>query len=271
MINKFLFIIIVSTFLMARGNAQSIRINEVSSSNSVYFDEDGDTPDWIELHNFGTQAISIHNWGLSDNVLELDNWIFPNISLAPESYLLLWASSKNRPNISFATTLIDQGDVFQYLIPSSEPNPNWKNLNYDDSNWSQGGSGFGYNDGDDETIIPEGTLSVYLRKTFNISDLQNLNSLILDIDYDDAFVAYINGVEIARANISGSPPSYNSGTIQDHEALMYNGGFPERFIISDFSTLLVEGENILTIQGHNISNISSDFNSVFISYFFKSK
>lgn len=271
MINKSILIIIVSTLLMAKVNAQSIRINEVSPSNSVYFDEDGDTPDWIELYNFGTQTISINNWGLSDNVLEPDKWTFPNISLAPESYLLLWASSKDIPNVSYATTLINQGDIFQYLIPSSEPNTNWKNLEFDDSNWSQGGSGFGYNDGDDETIIPDGTLSVYLRKPFNIPDLQNLNSLILDIDYDDAFVAYINGVEIARANINGSPPAYNSGTIQDHEALMYNGGFPERFIITDLSTILIEGENILTIQGHNISNTSSDFTLIpFLSAVFSS-
>ena len=66
-----------------------------------------------------------------------------------------------------------------------------------------------------------------------MSDLENLNSLILDVDYDDAFVAYINGTEVARENINGSPPAYNSEAIQLHEALMYTGGSPERFIISD--------------------------------------
>ena len=271
MIAKYLFVIILPILLVTTLSAQTIRINEVSSSNSIYYDEDGDTPDWIEIHNFGSQTISLNNWTLSDDILDLDKWTFPNISLLPEQYLLLWASSKDRPIISYFTTLINQGDMFQYLTPSSEPNPNWKNLDFDDSNWLQGGSGFGYDDGDDETIIPDGTLSVYLRKRFNISDLQSLNSLILDIDYDDAFVAYINGVEIARENINGSPPAYNSGTIQDHEALMYNGGSPERFVITNPNSILVEGENILSIQGHNISNTSSDFTLIpFLSAIFSS-
>ena len=48
-------------------NSQTIRINEVVSSNSIYFDEDGDTPDWIELYNYGTQSVNLSNWTLSDD------------------------------------------------------------------------------------------------------------------------------------------------------------------------------------------------------------
>ena len=79
------------------------------------------------------------------------------------------------------------------------------------------------------------------------------------MDYDDAFVAYINGNEVARANINGAPPAYNSGTIRSHEAQIYSGGSPERFMITDFNSILNEGENILTIQAHNQSANSSDF------------
>ena len=148
--------------------AQTIRINEVSASNSIFYDEDGDTPDWIELHNFGTQTVSLNNWTLSDDVLEPDKWTFPSMSLAPNQYLLLWASSKDRSNISYATTLVNQGDSFRYLVPFSEPDSNWKNINFNDSSWALGASGFGYDDGDDETVIPNGTLSIYLRISFEI-------------------------------------------------------------------------------------------------------
>jgi hypothetical protein len=41
------------------------------------------------------------------------------------------------------------------------------------------------------------------------------------MDYDDAFVAYINGIEVARANINGSPPAYNSTAISDTEAQLF--------------------------------------------------
>ena len=225
-------------FFVSSIDSQNIRINEVVSSNSEYFDEDGDTPDWLELHNYGTQNVSIANWTLSDDVDDFTKWTFPDISLAPDEYLQLWASSKDRSSVTYSRTLVNQGDTFSYLLPFSEPSSNWTSLSFDDQNWLEGASGFGYDDGDDATLIPTGTLSVYLRKTFTITNLNDISSLILDIDYDDAFVAYINGVEIARANINGVPPPFNSGTSQDHEAQMYSGGIPDRFLISNFSSIL---------------------------------
>jgi hypothetical protein len=239
--------------------AQTIRINEVVSSNSVYTDEDGDTPDWLEVHNFGTEDVSINGWSLTDDADDLTKWTFPNITLTPNQYLLLWASSKDRSIMSYSRTLVNQGDDFKYLIPTSEPNSNWNAISFDDTTWNSGPSGFGYADGDDATIIPNGTQSIYLRKKFTITNLSAITSLILDMDYDDAFVAYINGNEVARANIIGTPPVYNAGTITDHEAQMYLGEIPERYLITDFYSILNEGENILTIQAHNISSESSDF------------
>lgn len=271
--NKNLFqkIILSIFFIIITYNikAQTIRINEVVSSNSIYTDEDGDTPDWLEIHNYGNQDVSMNGWSLTDDENDLTQWTFPDIILAPNEYMLLWASSKNITLINTPKTLVNQGDEFKYLIPTNEPNTNWKTLNFDDSTWTSGVSGFGYADGDDATIIPNGTKSIFLRKTFTISDLATVSSLILDIDYDDAFVAYINGNEIARANITGAPPAFNSGTITDHEAQIYSGGKPDRFLITNYSSILTEGENILTIQAHNISSNSSDFTIIpFLSVYF---
>ena len=55
------------------------------------------------------------------------------------------------------------GDEFKYLIPDGQTS-NWKNIDFNDSGWQTGRSGFGYGDGDDETIIPNGTLSLFIRK-----------------------------------------------------------------------------------------------------------
>jgi len=238
--------------------AQTIKINEVVSSNSEYTDEDGDTPDWFELHNSGSENVSLDGWFISDDPEEYDKWVFPNITLVPDEYLLVWASKKDRSNLAYPRTLINQGDVFRYLTPSSEPNSNWNSLSFDDASWAESSSGFGYGDGDDATVLPNSTRSVYLRKVFEIADVSEVSSLILDIDYDDGFVAYINGIEVARANINGVPPPFDSGTLQDHEAQLYSGGTPERFLITDFSSILNTGENILTIQAHNVSSNSSD-------------
>ena len=253
---KYLILSLISGLLL---NAQTVRINEVVSSNSVYFDEDGDTPDWIELHNFGTQDVNLENWSISDDLSDLSKWNFPNITIPANDYLLLWASDKNRVQITASRTMVNQGDLYNYLIPNSEPSSNWTDLNFNDSSWDNGPSGFGYADGDDTTLLPNGTLSVYLRKEFSVTNVDDIISLILDIDYDDAFVAYINGVEIARDNINGVPPPYNASTNQDHEAQMYNGGLPDRFSVPNFSSILVEGTNVLAIQAHNVSSTSSDF------------
>ena len=266
---RYLILTLLTLFTATFIHAQSIRFNEVVSSNSILTDEDGDTPDWIELYNDGSQNVNLENWTISDDEKDLSKWSFPSVTIPANDYLLLWASDKDRDQITSTRTLVNQGDVCKYLIPSSEPNTNWTRLNFNDSNWDNGASGFGYADGDDATSLPNGTLSVYLRKNFNISSVDEVISLILDIDYDDAFVAYINGVEVARANIIGVPPAFNASTNQDHEAQMYGGGLPDRFTISDFSSILVEGENVLAIQAHNISSGSSDFTIIpFLSAIF---
>jgi hypothetical protein len=266
---RYLILTLFTLFTATFSHAQSIRINEVVSSNSILTDEDGDTPDWIELYNDGSQNVNLENWTISDDEKDLSKWSFPSVTIPANDYLLIWASDKDRNQITSTRTLVNQGDLYKYLIPSSEPNTNWTRLNFNDSNWDNGASGFGYADGDDATVLPNGTLSVYLRKNFNISSVDEVISLILDIDYDDAFVAYINGIEVARANIIGVPPAFNASTNQDHEAQMYGGGLPNRFTISDFSSILVEGENVLAIQAHNISSGSSDFTIIpFLSAIF---
>ena len=78
---------------------------------------------------------------------------------------------------------------------------------FDDDEWSIGNSGFGYADGDDNTYIAAGTLAVYLRKSFTIEDVSEINSLVLDVDYDDGFVAYINGGRSSKSKYQWNSPN----------------------------------------------------------------
>ena len=259
-------------FIYTFSFSQSIRINEVAASNSIFLDEDGDTPDWIELYNYGADEISLNNWSLTDILDDNNPWTFPDITIDADEYLLIWASDKDRSGITYARTLINEGDSFRYEIPNENTDTNWMNTDFDDDEWSIGNSGFGYADGDDNTYIAAGTLAVYLRKSFTIEDISEINSLVLDVDYDDGFVAYINGVEVARANINGTPPVYNSTTQIDHEAQMYTGGIPDRFLIDNYEDLLVNGNNVFSIQVHNISNTSSDMTIIpFLSAIYDSE
>lgn len=77
-----------------------IRINEAMASNSVFEDEDGDDEDWLELYNYGASNISLEGWTLSDSVDEPGKWAFPDFVLVPGQYLQVWASNKDRYNVS---------------------------------------------------------------------------------------------------------------------------------------------------------------------------
>lgn len=255
---NFSFILVLILFLVSPLLAQEVKLNEVVSSNSSLLDEDGDSPDWFELHNTSNNNVDLTSWSITDNISEPQKWVFPSMTLSPDEYFFLFASGKDRKEIGIASTYIERGSVFNYFVPNQNLGNEWKGLNYDDSFWSMGPSGFGYGDSDDGTILNNGTRSVFLRKTFEISDLSAVQELILDIDYDDAFVAYINGVEVARANITGSNPSFDATPNTDHEALIYQGQKPDRYSLDGFGAYLNEGENVLAIQAHNISAGSSD-------------
>ncbi|MFY0602070.1 MAG: CotH kinase family protein [Cyclobacteriaceae bacterium] len=159
-------------------------------------------------------------------------------------------------------TIVYAEDTWRFFLGTENPDEDWKSLNFDDSNWLTGSGGFGYGDGDDATIITP-VSSLYLRITFNVIDLSNIEALMFHLDYDDAFVAYINEIEIARSGISVEEPAFDY-LGESHEAVMKDGGIPEQFSISEqlMNRCLLEGTNVLTIQVHNASENSSDMSAI---------
>lgn len=239
-----------------------IVINEAASKNAILDDIDGDSPDWIELYNGTNNIMSLANWSITDNADDLAKWIFPDISMAPKGYLLVWASDKDRQFSGQYRSFVTTNNAVKYLVPNDTTSSDWMDSGFDDNTWLNGTSGIGYGDGDDNTIVTSGIRSVFTRFTFNLDNITALDQLLLDIDYDDSFVAYLNGKEIARNNISGSKPTYNTHANASHEALIYSGGIPERFDVSAFIDILNEGENILAIQVHNHGEASSDMSLI---------
>lgn len=76
-------------------------INEVLSSNdSSEQDEDGDYSDWLEIWNAGAAAVDLAGWGLSDSVANPFKWTFGAVAIQPGEFLVVWASSKNRPAVT---------------------------------------------------------------------------------------------------------------------------------------------------------------------------
>jgi hypothetical protein len=72
-------------------------ISEFMASNqNGITDEDGDRSDWIEIRNPDPNPVSLNGWFLTDLAANKSKWAFPNVTLPGNSYLLVWASGKNR-------------------------------------------------------------------------------------------------------------------------------------------------------------------------------
>lgn len=184
-------------------------------------------------------------------------------------FLLLFVEAKTQ-NVNHWETAVFDNDTWRYFVGTSEPDTNWRKISFNDSAWQQGVGGVGYGDGDDNTIIAN-TLSLYTRRMFTVTDTSKIELAVLNMDYDDGFVAYLNDVEIGRANIGsyGDHPAFNQGSTGLHEAQMYQSGSPEQHLINMqlLKSILIQGNNVLTIQVHNDNISSSDLTSrAFLSF-----
>ena len=244
---------------------QTVQLNEIVSSNgSSLFDEDGDTPDWIELFNTTDQSIDLLGFGITDDPGDLSKWTFPTFHLEPNSFIVLFASDKDRKEIIAQwDAKINWGDSWSYWVGSSSPISNWELPETDISFWPTGNSGFGYGDNDDNTEISQ-VVSVFVKKDFEVDDPSIVLKALFHIDYDDGYIAYLNGVEFSRANLgsAGSNVDYNTTTTALHEAEIYSGGFPERIPIDLNEFPILAGTNTLAVQVHNYSNTSSDLSCI---------
>ncbi len=156
--------------------------------------------------------------------------------------------------------LISEGDQWSYFKGEeapSDPDTTWKEIDFDANHWLVGASGFGYDDGDDKTELldmEDNYLSVFIRKEFTINEVPTEGRLILEVNYDDGFVCYLNGVEVEKQNIVDDPVTFETEADDPHEADSF-----ERFDLGLASELLQNGKNVLALSGHNTSLGSSDF------------
>ncbi|MFN0129143.1 MAG: CotH kinase family protein [Verrucomicrobiales bacterium] len=72
-------------------------IAEISAAgNTTYQDENGDSPDWIEIYNPTGAAIDLAGWHLTNLEVQPNRWTFPSVMLARGGRLVVFVSAKNR-------------------------------------------------------------------------------------------------------------------------------------------------------------------------------
>jgi len=147
---------------------------------------------------------------------------------------------------------------FKYLKGSqaSTLSNDWMSENFNDSNWTEGIAPFRYTDGEGGTVLNDmqyNYSTLYLRSTFNVSQVNSLKKIYFNVDYDDGFVVWINNQEVCRRN-APNILSYNAFAPDFRES-----GIPILIVIDSSDVLIHEGINTIAIQGFNCNLESSDF------------
>ncbi|MCB1583849.1 MAG: metallophosphoesterase family protein [Xanthomonadales bacterium] len=175
--------------------------------------------------------------------------------------LILLATAITVSPISAETILVNSEVNWRYLDDGSDQETAWKEVGFDDSNWSVGQAKLGFGDNNNNTTINNHQSSVvngaatwYFRHKFNVVSPSEFNFLKFEALRDDGVVVYLNGVEVGRSNMPAGTVNY------DTLAASTVGGSDESTFFPSlvFSNNLVQGENVLAVEVHQRRTDSSD-------------
>lgn len=144
-----------------------------------------------------------------------------------------------------------------YLAGGKHPEgTKWTEAKYDTNGWKKGEAPFGYSYKEARTVLDDMQghyTTVYMRHEFEVEHADHIAELGLMINFDDAFIAYLNGKEVRRVGV-GKGNGKGAQQIKGHDANKY-----VYYPLRDFEKHLKDGTNVLAIEGHNSGLDSRDF------------
>jgi hypothetical protein len=163
-----------------------------------------------------------------------------------------WRSSN--PAIGQETILIEANSQWRYrkgTAEASAPADAWRQPGFNDASWSTGAGSIGY--GEPFLMTPladmqNGYTSVFLRRTFEVPDLGEVGRLVLEVQHDDGFIAWINGTVVASANVGATDLPFDGTSITTREDPSY-----VPFTLPNPAIYLDQGTNVIAIQLLNAS------------------
>ena len=165
-----------------------------------------------------------------------------------------------------STTLLAPAAAARAFVPADDSlSHEWTTLAFDDSAWKGGSTGAGYErrSGYESLLgldlgaeMYDKNASAFLRVPFAVRDTITIERLVLYLQYDDGFVAYLNGVEVARRNAPEATAWNSSAVASRSDRLAME---PEAINISAFLHMLQPGDNVLAIHGLNGRVRDDDF------------
>jgi len=250
-------------------------------------------PNWFIAKTFYEEINWMRGW-IADRLAWMDGRIATEFAAAPPAFNPHGGHFSDRLDLTMAAPngaiyyTLDGNDPYQFFIPQNSgllvsenaekrvlvpvrpSGDNWKDsVGYNDTAWLKGAGspgGVGY----EKESGYEGLISLnvgsqmygknatcYIRIPFTFSgNPGSFKTMTLNIRYDDGFIAYLNGVELARRNV-GRTYTWNSSAVAEHpdaEAVQF-----ENIDVSDVLTALQAGNNLLAIHGMNSSAADADF------------
>jgi len=156
---------------------------------------------------------------------------------------------------------------FKGYSEASSPDPAaWRTVGFNDSGWEIGQAPFYYDNQPTSTTAYTGNTllndmfggytCVFLRKTFVLANVADVSQLQFYAFSDDGFIAWINGVEVARFNMPAGGIPFDGAS----SAALQEPVPPQNVSLNDPGAYLVAGTNAIAIQAFNSSlSASSDF------------
>ena len=216
---KKLFLPILLCFILQISLAQQVIINEVMSMNTnTLADFDGDYSDWIEIYNNGTTSINLAGYHLTDRNNNLTKWKFPNATIAPQQYIVVWASGKDvvysNGEIHTNFSISAEGEVLYLVAPNGTTILDQSSYKYLPPNISMGRK-------------PKGGLTWYIFATAT-PGLSNSAAAYSGITQAPTFSAirgfYHNPINLVLTSNSQFDKIYytRNGSMPDSSAILYN-------------------------------------------------
>ncbi|MBI5168665.1 MAG: metallophosphoesterase [Candidatus Eisenbacteria bacterium] len=156
-----------------------------------------------------------------------------------------------------AETLVARGAAWKWFAGPALPTGAWTSPAYDDAAWSSGPAPLGYGEARIATALPDGGvatnrwITTCLRLHFTRASSAAVFSAVLQADYDDGFVAWLDGVEIARRGLPTSNVVWSTLASNHESGAWENIPLPS-------PGLLANGGHVLAIELHQTSASSSD-------------
>jgi len=164
----------------------------------------------------------------------------------------------------FSAELIPQSSQWRYmkgLSEASAPNTVWRTVDFSDAGWEAGPAPIYYGEPLTGTLLGDMQglySSVFMRKTFTVSNPALVGELVLETLSDDGFIAWINGVEVARYNTPAGDLPFNGTSFGPlTEPIPW-----ETTVLTGAQGYLVPGVNVLAVHGFN-ANLASSSDFVF--------